>query len=226
MEQNLKQIAAERAAEEVVDGMIVGLGTGSTAAFMVEALGRRVQAGLKIIGIPTSEATASQARGLGIPLTTLDEHSSIDLTIDGADEIDPSLNLIKGLGGALLREKIVASASKRLIVIADESKLVEKLGVRTAVPVEVVPFGWKVTAEGLEEIGAKCKLRFGVDGKSPILTDGGHYIVDCKFDGIEEPLTVASQIDGITGVVEHGLFLGLTSAVFVGAEGGVRELSR
>src|SRR6266567_1830908 len=161
-----KQAAAESAIARVMDGMIVGLGTGSTAVFAVSALGKRVQQGLRVVGIPTSEKTAEQARGLGIPLSTLAEHSQIDLTIDGADEVElGTLNLIKGHGGALLREKIVASASTRLAIVADESKLVEQLALRFPIPVEVVPFGWQATAKRLRQIGADPSLRRSPDGQ-------------------------------------------------------------
>src|SRR5277367_253838 len=174
----LKAAAAEAAADQLHDGMIVGLGTGSTAAFAIDAIGRRVAKGLRIIGVPTSERTAEQATALGIPLAPVAEHEWIDVTIDGADEVElGSLNLIKGRGGALLREKIVASASKRLVIMVDESKLVERLGSHFALPVELIPFGWHVAALKLEALGAKVALRSGSDGK-PYVTDGGHYIVD------------------------------------------------
>lgn len=211
-----KEAAAEAAASLVLDGMVVGLGTGTTAKFAVAALGRRMREGLRFVGIPTSEATASQARSLGIPLSTLGDHPSIDLTIDGADEVDlKTRNLIKGRGGALLREKIVASASKQLVIIADESKLVEKLGSKMPVPVEVIPFGWQSTARKLEALGCKSTLREG------FTTDSGHYILDCNFGSIANPETLARQIDSITGVVEHGLFLGLVTRLLIATGSGV-----
>jgi len=223
-QQQRKQSAADSAVALVEDGMILGLGTGSTAKLAVDALGKRVAAGLRITGIPTSEATDHQARSLGIPISTLDEHSEIDLTIDGADEVELGpLNLIKGLGGALLREKIVASASKRLVIIVDESKLVERLGSRFAVPVEVVPFGWQATARRLEALGAKTTLRTSADGK-PFVTDGGHYILDCAFGPIASPAKLDSDLNGIVGVVEHGLFLGMATQVIVAGESGVKVL--
>jgi ribose 5-phosphate isomerase A len=204
--------------------MIVGLGTGSTAALAVAALGKCVQRGLRVIGIPTSDATAEQARSLGIPLSTLAEHAEIDLTIDGADEVElGTLNLIKGHGGALLREKIVASASARLIVIVDETKLVERLGVHCAVPVEVVPFGWQATATKLTRLGANPSFRKRSGGE-PFITDGGHYILDCTFGAIPAPEDLARRLDSIVGLVEHGLFIGMTSQVIVGGKNGVKML--
>lgn len=219
-----KQAAAESAVAQVMDGMIVGLGTGSTAAFAVSALGRRVKQGLRIVGIPTSEQAAEQARSLGIPLSTLAEHSEIDLTIDGADEVERgTLNLIKGHGGALLREKIVAGASARLIIIVDETKLVERLGIHFAVPAEIVPFGWQATAKRLAHLGANPSLRQRA-GSEPFLTDGGHYILDCVFGEIPSPADLARQLDGVVGLVEHGLFIGMTSQVIVGGSHGVSTL--
>ena len=194
-QEQLKQAAAESAVALVEDGMILGLGTGSTAKLAVDALGKRVAVGLRVIGIPTSEFTAQQARSLGIALSTLDEHPEIDLTIDGADEVEAgTLNLIKGRGGALLREKIVASASKRLVIIVDESKLVQRLGSQFAVPVELVPFGWPAAARRLEGLGAKTALRSSADGK-PFVTDGGHYIVDCAFGPIAAPSRTGSRVE-------------------------------
>jgi len=222
--QQFKQSAADSAVALVEDGMILGLGTGSTAKLAVDTLGKRVAGGLRVIGIPTSEATDHQARALGIPISTLDEHPAIDLTIDGADEVELGpLNLIKGRGGALLREKIVASASKRLVIIVDESKLVERLGSHFALPVEVVPFGWQATARRLQALGAKITLRTSADGKT-FVTDGGHYIVDCKFGPIVSPSKLDSELNRIVGVVEHGLFLGMATQVIVAGHSGVKVL--
>ena len=219
-----KKIAAETAVAQVKDGMIVGLGTGSTAAYAIDALGKLVQNGLHIIGIPTSEQTARQARALGIPLATLAEQTQVDLTIDGADEVEGgSLNLIKGRGGALLREKIVASASTRLVIIVDETKLVDRLGSRYAVPVEVVPFGWQVAARNLREVGATVSIRRGDEGRL-FVSDGGHYILDCAFGTIAAPASLEQKLNSIVGVVEHGLFLGMTSEVIVGGPDGVKVL--
>jgi ribose 5-phosphate isomerase A len=220
-ENQLKLAAAESAAAQVTDGMIVGLGSGSTAALAVNALGRRVTGGLRIVGIPTSEATAAQARSLGIPLTSLAEVSRIDMTIDGADEVEEgSLNLIKGLGGALLREKIVASASKHLVIVVDDRKLVSHLGAHNPVPVEVVPFGWQATARELLDMGAKPALRRNPDGE-PFISDGGHNILDCAFGPIASPESLAKKLDHVVGLVEHGLFIGLTAEVHVAGAAGV-----
>jgi ribose 5-phosphate isomerase A len=217
-----KQAAAESAVAQVANGMIVGLGSGSTAALAVSALGKRVGEGLRIIGIPTSERTAAQARALEIPLATLAEYSQIDVTIDGADEVETgSLDLIKGLGGALLREKIVADASQRFVIVVDEAKIVNHLGERGPVPVEVVPFGWQAAARKLTDLGANAVLRKGADGE-PFRSDGGHYILDCIFGPIGDTKALASELDHIVGVVEHGLFIGLTSEVHVGGASGVR----
>jgi len=222
-----KKASAIAAAALVETGMVVGLGTGSTAAFVVSELGRRAaEDGLRIVGIPTSERTAEQARSLKIPLTNFAEHSQIDLTIDGADEVElGTLYLVKGHGGALLREKIVAAASKRMAVIADDTKLVDHLGTRQSVPVEVVPFGWEATERSLAKLGAKPALRPGTD-KKPFVTDGGHYILDCTFGPIANPKELAQQIDHVVGVVEHGLFLDLAWQVFVGGAGGVKILKK
>jgi len=221
----LKQAAAEWAAALIEDGMVVGLGTGSTASLMLEPLTARIRQGLRMVGIPTSERTAELARALGIPLATLADHARVDLTIDGADEVElGTLNLIKGRGGALLREKIVASASAQLVIVADESKLVERLG-RGAVPVEVVPFEWQSTARRIESLGGSPALRLRTDGEA-FVTDGGHFILDCAFGPISPADSLDRELNGIVGVVEHGLFLGLADQVGVGRAGGVEVLSR
>ena len=223
-QQQFKQAAADSAVALVEDGMILGLGTGSTAKLAVETLGKRVQSGLRVVGVPTSEFTGHQARSLGIPVSSLDEHPALDLTIDGADEVElGTLNLIKGRGGALLREKIVASASKRLVIMVDESKLVSRLGSHFALPVELIPFGWHVAARKLEALGAKVALRSGSDGK-PYVTDGGHYIVDCAFGPIASPAKLESELNNMVGVVEHGLFLGMAAQVIVAGNDGVKVL--
>ena len=210
----LKMKAAEAAVAQVKDGMIVGLGTGSTAWFAVEAIGRRVAEGLRITAIPTSEQTGEHARRLGVSLSSLAEHHQIDLTIDGADEVERGhLNLIKGGGGALLREKIVASASARLVIIVDETKLVDRLG-HFPVPVEVVPFGWQATARRVVALGGNPSLRVGAGGKA-FVTDGGHYIIDCAFGSIRAPAQLESDLNSIVGIVENGLFIGLASQVIV-----------
>ena len=221
----LKIAAAESAVAQVTDGLIVGLGSGSTAALAVDILGKRVQGGLRILGIPTSERTAAQARALGIPLSNLEDHPQVDITIDGADEVEQKhLDLIKGRGGALLREKIVASASKKLVIVVHSDKLVTRLGVKEPVPIEIVPFGWQAAAQRLSNLGAKPLLRRNPDG-APYRTDGGNYIVDCAFETIDSAESLAREIDHVVGVVEHGLFVGLTSEVHVAGAGGVRVLS-
>jgi ribose 5-phosphate isomerase A len=222
-----KKIAAEAAAKLVEDGMVVGLGTGSTAMLFVSALGQRMAGeGLRISGIPTSEKTAALARSLQIPLTDFAAHAQIDLTVDGADEIESStLYLIKGHGGALLREKIVAAGSKRMVVVADETKISERLGSLASVPVEVVQFGWESTQRRLAELGGNPSLRVGKDGK-PCVTDGGHYIIDCAFGPMENPKEIAHHLDHVIGSVEHGMFLKFASEVYVGGRGGVTILRR
>jgi ribose 5-phosphate isomerase A len=221
----LKRAAALRAIEEVDDGMVVGLGTGSTAAFVVEGLAARVAGGLRVIGIPTSERTAAQARRLGIPIATFAEHQRLDLTIDGADEVAlGTLDLIKGLGGALLREKIVAAASNRLVIVVDEEKLVERLGEHTPVPVEVTQFGWQVTALALARLGCTPQRRY-TSGEQPYVTDGGNYILDCRFGPLADPSSVERRIAKSVGTVESGLFVGRTSIVVVASTTGVEVLT-
>jgi ribose 5-phosphate isomerase A len=223
----LKQAAANRAAADLEDGLIVGLGSGSTARFAVAAIGRRVQEGLRLIGIPTSEETAQQARSLGIPLSTLGEYAQIDVTIDGADEVElNTLDLIKGGGGNQLREKIVATASKRLVIIVDESKLVRQLGTHAKVPVEVAQFGWQATARILTKLGAIPSLRMRRNADDPLVTDGGNYILDCAFGPIKSAADLQRELDSVVGVVEHGLFIGLASQVFVATPSGVNRLDR
>jgi ribose 5-phosphate isomerase A len=220
----LKRQAAARALEEVRDGMRLGLGTGSTAKHFVELLGERVRAGLNVVGVPTSEVTRADAERCGIPLTTLDEIDRLDLTVDGADEIDPALNVIKGGGGALLREKIVAAASERMIVIADESKWVDVLG-RFPLPIEVIPFGLAATQRALGQafaqggVSGQMVLRKGKDGHV-FVTDGGHWIVDAHLGRIVDAPRLAALLSVIPGVVEHGLFIGIAkAAVLAGAQG-------
>jgi ribose 5-phosphate isomerase A len=227
---DLKRQAAARALEAVRDGMRLGLGTGSTAKHFVELLGERVRAGLKVVGVPTSEATRADAARCGIALTTLDEIDRLDLTVDGADEVDPSLNLIKGGGGALLREKIVAVASDRMIVIADDSKWVEVLG-RFPLPIEVVPFGLAATrralAEAFEESGVSGQMgvRNAEDGHV-FVTDGGHWIVDAHLGRIPDVPLLASLLSAIPGVVEHGLFVGLASTAILAGAHGIRVVDK
>jgi len=217
-----KELAGRAGAKLVRDGDVVGLGTGSTAYFAVLALGERVKAGLKILGIPTSIATGELARKLGIPLTTLDEHPEIDITLDGADEIGPHLNLTKGGGGALLREKVVASASKKMVVVADSSKLVPALG-KFPLPVEVIPFARAVVERKLASLGATPKLRLKQDGQ-PYITDNGNHILDASFGKIADPPAVARILSDTPGVVEHGLFIGLAKMALVGNGNRVEEI--
>ena len=225
-----KRAAAARAVEFVRPGMRLGLGTGSTAKYFVELLAERVRAGLDVIAVPTSEATRNAAERLGVPLTSLDETPELDLTVDGADEIASDLSLIKGGGGALLREKIVATASARLIVIADESKWVSALG-RFPLPVEVVPFGLAATRRVVElaAAAAGCPgpalLRRARDGHA-FVTDGGHWILDAALERIADPKSLAGRLDGIAGVVEHGLFVGLAHAAVIAGSNGVRVVER
>ena len=221
----LKRQAAEAAVAEVEDGMVLGLGTGSTAAFAVAALGERVRAGLRVVGIPTSERTAEQARGLGISLASFAEHTAIDLTIDGADEVHTgTLDLIKGLGGALLREKIVAAASRRMTVIVDESKLSPRLG-GVRLPVEIVAFGWQSTLARLHGLGAGARVRQGPDG-TPFRTDGGNLIADCAFAAIDDPAALHARLKAVTGVVETGLFIGMATRVIAGTAAGPKILEQ
>jgi ribose 5-phosphate isomerase A len=225
-----KRAAAARALEYVRPGMRLGLGTGSTAKNLVDLLGERVRGGFDVVAVPTSEATHKQALACGIKLTTLDETPELDLTIDGADEIGPDLMLIKGGGGALLREKIVANASGQMIVIADESKCVGALG-KFALPIEIAPFGAGATQRAVEEIlraahpGATFTMRKGKDGLA-FVTDGGHWIVDAALGRIEDPRAVARALSAVPGVMEHGLFIDIAAMVVIGGPDGVRVLKR
>ena len=227
---DLKRQAAARAVEQVQDGMKLGLGTGSTAKHFVELLGERVKAGLKVVGVPTSEATRADAGRCGVPLTTLEEVDHLDLTVDGADEIDPDLALIKGGGGALLREKIVAAASDRMIVIADESKWVPTLG-RFPLPIEVIPFGLGATRRAIEAVFAEngvsgqMDVRKTKDGHA-FVTDGGHWIIDAHLGRIPDPPRLAAALSSIPGVVEHGLFIGLARTAVLAGPQGIRVVER
>ncbi|MBO4225372.1 MULTISPECIES: ribose-5-phosphate isomerase RpiA [Bradyrhizobium] len=226
----LKRQAAARALQEVRDGMKLGLGTGSTAKHFVDLLGEKVRGGMKVVGVPTSEATRAQAEACGIALATLDEIDHLDLTVDGADEVDPALNLIKGGGGALLREKIVAAASDRMVVIADESKWVDPLG-RFPLPIEVIPFGLAATkaaiAKAFAEAGVagQMVLRTAKDGHV-FVTDGGHWIVDAHLGRIGDAPRLAGLLSVIPGVVEHGLFIGLAGTVVLAGAQGIRVVER
>jgi len=218
-----KRNAAVRAVAEVGNGMVLGLGSGSTAAFAIEALAERIAEGLHVVGIPSSEATATLAQRHGIPLATFAEHRRIDITIDGADQVEcATLNLIKGLGGALLREKILASASDRMIVVVDETKLVNRLGGQTPLPVEIVPFGWQVVCERLSAIGCAPRLRLA--GERPFTTDGGNYIADCTFAHIPDSAALATKLSSMVGVIESGLFIAMASMIVVGRPTGVEVI--
>ena len=219
-----KELAARAAVQLVESGNIVGLGSGSTATHAIRFLAERVREGLKIIGIPTSQKTKQLAEQLGIPLTTLEEHPQIDIDIDGADEIDPQLNLIKGGGGALLREKVVASASRRFIVVAESTKQVARLG-KFPLPIEVIPFAESVIQPRIEALGARVSLRrYAYD--NPYVTDEGHHILDCNFGEIADPADLDARLHAIPGVVEHGLFIGMAEMGFVGKDGGVVQVKR
>lgn len=229
MDARQMKIEAARAALSVVkDGMRLGIGTGSTAEEFVRLLAARMgEEGLAVIGVPTSERTAALCRELGVPLATLDEMPQLDLTVDGADEIDPALSLVKGGGGALLREKIVAAASARMIVIADSSKVVDTLG-RFPLPIEVNPFGLRATeiaiAGAAARLGLEGPLVLRMEGEKPFVTDGGHYVIDASFGRIPDPQALANALHAIPGVVEHGLFIALADTAIVADADGVRTL--
>jgi len=219
-----KRLAAEKAVELVQDGMKVGLGTGSTAYFAIEAIGRLVKDGYDILAVPTSLASEKQARELGIPLATLEEAGTLDITIDGADEVDANLDLIKGMGGALLREKIVAYSTRMEVIVVDDSKIVRNLGTKYPLPVEVVPFSHGRTRAYMEELGCRAELR---GGDTPFITDNGNYIYHLHFErGIKDPSGLQNRLKEIPGVVETGLFLDMAKKVFVASSDGIRVMER
>lgn len=223
----LKRAAAERAAEWIRDGMTLGLGTGSTVRHLLDVIAERRAAGewQNIVGVPTSDDTEQRARRLGIPLATLAERPRMDVTIDGADEVDPRLRLIKGLGAALLREKVVAAASRELVIVADESKVVDRLGTKAPLPVEVDPFGEPIQIDFIRSLGAEPTLR-AKDG-AVVVTDGGNHILDCRFpDGIADPEDVERRLLLRPGILECGLFLGMASAVVIAGSGGIEVRTR
>jgi len=225
---NPKQAAAERGAELVKSGMVLGLGSGTTSTLMVQTIGRKLREGTlqNVIGVPSSSGIAAVARESGVPLTTLDAHPRLDLNLDGADEVDPNLGLIKGLGGALLWEKIVATASKRVVILADDTKLVARLGTKAPLPVEVVPFGWKTHLAFVESLGGTPSLRTEPDGR-PFVTDEGNYILHCRFEGgIPDPADLEARLLGRAGIVGTGLFLGVANQVIIGRADGVEVLTR
>ncbi len=217
-----KEAASRASLSFVKDGQVVGLGTGSTAEHFIRLLGEAVKNGLRIRGIPSSDRSREQAAGLGIPLTTLDECQQIDVTVDGADEVDPQLRLIKGGGGALLHEKIVASATRQYVIVVDGTKRVPVLG-RFPLPVEVIKFAEALVSKEIEALGAKVSLRRKEDGK-PYLTDENNYILDCRFGRIPDADKLARELSDMPGVVEHGLFIGMASVVLVAGGSGVIEL--
>ncbi len=222
---NLKELSARHALTYVRSGMVLGLGTGSTHACFLELLGEQVRTGALtgIVGVPTSEATAERARALGIPLATLADHARLDLVVDGADEVDGDLNLIKGLGRAMLREKIVEIHADRFVVVVDESKLVRRLG-RGPFPVDVVPFGLEAQLRWLNTLGCRAELWLEEDG-SPVITDDGNYMVLCHFsEGIADPYALARELAGRPGIAEHGLFLDMATDVIVAGRDGIRVL--
>jgi ribose 5-phosphate isomerase A len=222
----LKQTAAAAAAELVSEGMLVGLGTGSTASFAIRRLGERFRDGLRFTGVPTSVASAELARSFGIPLIESPTATPIDLTIDGADEIgEADLSLIKGMGGALLREKIVAVTSRQLVIVADETKLSPRLNGRAPIPVEVVSFGWESTRVRLAALGCRPVLKRDAEGE-PFRTDSGNLIMNCKFDALTDPAAVERALSMVVGVVESGLFLGLATTALVASRSGVRRIDR
>ena len=223
----LKQKAAHHAVTFIESGMVIGLGHGSTAIHAVRRIGERIQTGeLKdVVGIPASDEIEAEALKLGIPLTTFADHPSIDITIDGADEVDPHLNIIKGGGGALLREKVIAQASKREIIIVDERKITPALGTRFRLPVEVLQFGWESQTHLLESLGAKWELRLNAD-KTPFITDQRNFILDCNFGEMTDPYAIANRLNALAMVVDHGLFLDIATDVIVASESGIQHLKR
>ena len=225
--ERLKRLAATYALSLVQDGMVLGLGSGSTVAHFIELLGEELRArDWRVLGVPTSEHTARMAQKAGIPLTTLDEHPDVDLAVDGADEVDPHLNLIKGRGRALLREKIVAVHARRFVIIVDESKLVKRLGVQGPLPVEILPFAARAHLRWLASLGCRAEMVVEPSGE-PARTDNGHYLAMCHFPhGISEPWALAERLNARPGILEHGLFLDMADLVVVGSEEGVRLLER
>ncbi len=223
---DFKKQAAQRAVKQVESGMVVGLGHGSTAIHAVQRIAQLIREEQlhDVVGVPCSREVEAAARELGIPMTTLEKNPRIDLTIDGADEVSPQLDLIKGAGGALLREKVVAQASAREIIVVDESKLSPALGTKRSVPIEVVPFGWRAEADFLSALAGGFALR-RVDDGSRFETDQANYIIDCNFGAIEDPRSLAARLNERAGIVEHGMFLGLASEVIVAGPEGIRHLS-
>jgi ribose 5-phosphate isomerase A len=222
-----KKRAAVEAVKHVKSGFVLGLGTGSTAAYAIKEMGRRIgKEKLQVMGVSTSNQASTLASECGIPLTTLEEHPILNLDIDGADQIDKDLNLIKGMGGALTREKIVASASKKLIIVADETKLTNILGKNQLLPVEVLPFATTVVSSRIKTIGGKPYLRQNKGGSETYLTDNGNFILDVDFGTIGDPFSLEQRLKAVPGVIETGLFLGMASLIYVGTESGVKALQK
>jgi len=219
----MKRLTAEKACDYIEDGMILGLGTGSTVDYALRKIGKMVNEGIKIKGIPTSFRTKKIAIEEKIPLTSLEDNPEIDITIDGADEVDSELRLIKGGGGALTREKMIAYYSKKVIIIIDETKVVKMLGIDFSLPVEVVKFGWTLTKNKLKEFNCNVELRKIMN--NPYITDNSNYIIDCEFDRIKDPEQLEIDINNIPGVVENGLFIGLADEIIVGSKQGIKTLS-
>jgi ribose 5-phosphate isomerase A len=221
-QEEMKRLAAEKACEYIEDGMILGLGTGSTVDYALIKIGNMIKDGLDIKGIPTSSRTKKTAIEHNIPLTTFEENPNIDLTIDGADEVDSELRLIKGGGGALTREKMIAYYSNKVIIVIDETKVVKMLGIDFSLPVEIIKFGWTATKEKLKQFDCNVELRKIMD--NPYITDNSNYILDCEFDRIKDPEQLEIDINSIPGVVENGLFIGLADEVIVGSKLGIKTL--
>ena len=224
MSDDLKRSAALAALDEIRDGMVVGLGSGSTASIFIRELGERVRSGLKVVGIPTSETSRRIAEEVQVPLTALGQHPRIDVTVDGADEVSPDLDLIKGLGGALVREKIVAHATDRVVIVVDESKLVPVLGTHTGIPVEVIPFALDVVINRLNGWGGQCKIREKHGER--FVSDNHNFIIDWKPGQIREPATLEKQLKSVTGVVDSGLFCNVAKVVIVAGSTGIRRITR
>ena len=225
--ENAKKRAALEAVKNIEDGFVIGLGSGSTAAYAIMEIGRRVrEERLRVLGVPTSYSAFLLAVKSGIPLTTLNEHPTLDIDIDGADQIDSRLNLIKGMGGALTREKIVAASSKKFIVVADETKLTSSLGEGQPIPVEILPFALPLVIDRIRRIGGRPKLRERKDGSGPYITDNGNFILDVDFGVVNEPAKLEMRLKGIPGVIETGLFLGMTQEAIIGTKDGIKVIRR
>ncbi len=221
-----KKRAALEAVKHVREGFLVGLGSGTTIAYAIQEIGKKIRQGLQVLGVPTSHQALMLAVSCDIPLTTLDEHPKLDVAIDGADQVDGELNLIKGMGGALMREKVVASAAKQFVVVADETKLVEKLGTNHPIPVEVLPFALSTVVARVEELGGKAVLREGKRKVGPVVTDNGNFILDVKFGAVDDLTKLDVAVKSIPGVLETGLFLGMADVVYLGKQDGVVRLKR